>query len=306
VTEEPFFVSTDLFQPIERFSESAAQVKSLCHLALDYPIRPEPRYGSGKPGHPQLAAILAQRDEAYRKTLGLLAGFSKPLAQIAESSDDGAPGEPCWANIYFSALDAIALYGPLGSGNPSRYVEIGSGNSTKFARRAVRDLGLKTTITSLDPCPRAEVDALCDRVIRQPLECADIALFEELEAGDVVFLDGSHRVFMNSDATVFFLEVLPRLKSGVRVHVHDVFLPFDYPAMWACRHYSEQYVLAAYLLAGGNRFGVLLPLAYLGCHSSMAQLIDRICPQAVFQRAFSHYRRLTGGYIATSFWLDVN
>src|SRR5260370_713340 len=81
-------------------------------------------------------------------------------------------------NIYFSALDAIALYGLLGLRKPSRYLEVGSGNSTMFARRAIRDLGLGTQITSIDPQPRAEIDALCDRVVRTRLEEFDLALFD--------------------------------------------------------------------------------------------------------------------------------
>jgi hypothetical protein len=280
-------------------------VERINHLVLDFPIRPEPRYGEGRPPHPEINAIVARGDETYQTMLSALAGFSEDLARIPEMPSASEVGEPCWANVYFSALDAIAIYGLIGLGKPSRYVEVGSGNSTKFARRAVRDLGLKTRITSFDPCPRAEVDALCDQVIRQPLEDTNIALFEELEAGDVVFIDGSHRIFMNSDANVFFLEVLPRLKAGVRVHIHDVFLPFDYPAAWANRYYSEQYLLAAYLLAGCHRLEVRLPLAYLGRHAVMGELINKTWRQRVFQRAFFHYRRLTGGYIGTSFWLDV-
>ena len=97
-----------------------------------------------------------------------------------------------------------------------------------FARHAIRTGNLKTTIMSIDPKPRAEIDSLCDRVMRLPLELCDLNLFRELEPGDILFFDGSHRIFANSDVTVFFIEVLPRLKPGVLVHVHDIFLPADY------------------------------------------------------------------------------
>lgn len=274
-------------------------------VILDYPIRPEPRYGEGKPAHPELASILGRHDAAYQSTLRTLAQFSDKLAQIPESANVTAPGEPHWDNGFFSALDAITLYGLLGSRTPSRYLEIGSGHSTKFARRAVRDLALPTHIISLDPHPRAEVDALSDRVIRQPLEGVDTTVFDDLAAGDVLFFDGSHRIFENSDVTVFFLEILPRLKSGVMVHIHDIFLPFDYPRSWTDRHYSEQYLLAAYLLAAYSRIEVLLPLAYVSEHPVMGAFIHETWEQPLFQRAFSRYRRLTGGYIATSFWLRM-
>src|SRR5262245_52540208 len=108
-------------------------------------------------------------------------------------------------------------------------LSIGSGHSTKFARRAVVDYGLPTQITSIDPHPRAEIDALCHRTIRKPLEETDLNVFDELEPGDVVFFDGSHQYFMNSDVTVFFLDVPPRLKPGTLVQVHDNTLPYDYP-----------------------------------------------------------------------------
>ena len=273
-------------------------------VVLKYPIRPEPRYGEGKPPHPELAALFAQQDPAYLETLTALAAFTEPLAQIEETSSADS-SNPHWQNIFFSALDAIALYGLLGSRRPARYVEIGSGNSTKFARRAVRDLGLRTEIVSLDPHPRAEIDALCDRVIRQPLEAVDTALFDELGAGDILFLDSSHVVFQNSDVTVFFLEVLPRLKAGLIVHVHDIFLPFDYPRGWSDRHYSEQYLLAAYLLGGANGVRVVLPLAHISQQPHLASAVHTLWPHPRMQRAFTSYRQLTGGYLGTSLWLEI-
>jgi len=79
----------------------------------------------------------------------------------------------------------------------------------------------------------------------------------------MLFIDGSHHCFMNSDATVIFLEILPRLKSNVIVQIHDIFLPYDYPPGWENRYYSEQYLLAAYLLAGTKIFNIILPMQYI-------------------------------------------
>jgi hypothetical protein len=122
-------------------------------------------------------------------------------------------------------------------------------HSTKFARRAIRDHGLPTRIVSIDPDPRDEIDALCDTAIRESLEQIDLNVVDELERGDIVFIDGSHHCFMNSDVTVFFLDILPRLKPGTLVQFHDLMLPYDYPLEWIERYYSEQYLLAAYLQA---------------------------------------------------------
>src|ERR1019366_3993414 len=106
-------------------------------------------------------------------------------------------------------------------------VEIGSGNSTKFVARAIADHGLETKIISIDPQPRAEIDSLCNEVMRKPLEKCNLDIFGTLGESDIVFADNSHQSFMNSDVTVFFCEVLPMLARGVTVGIHDIFLPQD-------------------------------------------------------------------------------
>jgi hypothetical protein len=111
----------------------------------------------------------------------------------------------------------------------------------------------------VDPKPRAEVDALCDTVIRAPFETLTPENYRVIESGDVVFIDNSHHCFQGSDATAVFLDFIPSLPSGVVVGIHDVFLPFDYPDVWRQRFYNEQYAFAAYLLGLGDRAHVELP-----------------------------------------------
>jgi len=152
----------------------------------------------------------------------------------------------------------------LRDAEPGPVREVGSGVSTKFARRAVQMYGLRTQLTSIDPQPRNEIDQLCDHVIRRPLEQCRMAMFEDLEPGDVFFLDSSHRSFRGSDVTVFFLEILPRLKPGVIVHVHDIYLPFDYIVGHLHRQWNEQYLLASALLFGPERFDILFPAWFIG------------------------------------------
>src|SRR5262249_24729176 len=138
---------------------------------------------------------------------------------------------------FFPGLDVVALYYFLSAFEPTTFLEVGSGNSTMVARRAIRDQRLATTITSIDPMPRANIDGICDVVLREPLEnLSDLSIFEQLRAGDILFLDSSHRVFMNSDVSVFFIDILPVLNPGVLVHIHDVFLPDDYPPEWIERY----------------------------------------------------------------------
>jgi len=170
-------------------------------------------------------------------------------------------------------MDAVALYGLLCEFRPRRLVEIGSGHSTRFARRAIKDHSMATKITSIDPAPRAEINELCDECIRTSLEDADLHVFDELEAGDFLFIDSSHRAFPNSDVTVAFMDLLPRIPAGVVVHIHDVFWPRDYPPDWSERYYSEQYVLGAYLLGdAGSRIEILLPNGFISQDAELATL----------------------------------
>ena len=87
-------------------------------------------------------------------------------------------------------------------------------------------------------------------VITSTLQEADVSIFLSLEAGDMLFLDTSH-VFQPYGDTIYILTfLLPRLKSGVYVHIHDVFLPLDYPSLWMNeqrRQYTEQWALGAFL-----------------------------------------------------------
>jgi Methyltransferase domain len=244
-------------------------------LVLDYPVRPRARYGWGAPLHPGLEALIRPGVDRYRV---VLEGFLAHRADFASITLDSpaAPGDPQWSNTFIPGLDGVALYSFVADERPVTYMEVGSGNSTKFVRRAIRDHSPSTTIVSIDPHPRAEVDALCDEVVRLPVEDADLTVFDRLRAGDVLFVDNSHRAFQNSDATVMLTEVIPSLPAGVLVGIHDIFLPEDYPPQWADRYYSEQYLLAAWLLGGGGGCEVVLPAHYIRSIPELDTLCDPI------------------------------
>lgn len=229
-------------------------------LVLEYPTSadPGPRHGHGKPAHSQLNRLLEAGRDRYRDNLDAIRALLGQIADVPRSAG-GDERSPCWDNEWLSGLDAAALYYFLVTRRPSHYIEIGSGMSTRWARLAIERQALDTTITSIDPRPREEVEDLCDAIIRQPLERTDLERFKTLRAGDVVFMDGSHRSFTNSDATVFLLDVVPDLPPGVLVGIHDVLLPADYPPDWTGRFYSEQYLLAAYLLGGAAGIRIELP-----------------------------------------------
>lgn len=242
-------------------------------IFLDYRVDPVPRYGHGKPPHPELARILATGDESYRATLAGFLALSSDLLRIPVTQPANSTA-PCWKNHWLEGLDTLSLYGFVASRNPALHLEVGSGYSTKVVRRAIRDQQLKTRLVSIDPHPRAEIDKLCDEVIRQPLENCDLSIIDRLQPGDVFFMDGSHRSFMNSDVTVLFLEILPRLRPGVLVHIHDINLPFDYQPERAHWYYSEQYLLAASLLAGHGNYEVALPNCYISSRPEVAGVLE--------------------------------
>jgi hypothetical protein len=243
-------------------------------IPVDYRVDPQPRYGYGKPAHALLEQLIGRGRQAYRETLQSFLQYEQQLAAIPRAVHQ-ASSDPFWDNAWFQGIDIIALYPLVSLRRPGRYFEIGSGQSTRVVRRAISDQKLATRITSLDPEPRTAVDVICDEVVRGRLEDCDVALITRLQPGDMLFFDGSHRCFQNSDVTVFFLEVLPQLSPGVLVHVHDIFLPRDYPPDWAERYYSEQYLLGTYLLARSpENLRIVLPNAFVSEDEELRHALD--------------------------------
>ena len=263
-------------------------------IALDYSVTPKPRWGEawGLGQHEPLVNVVRSYDQKTLASVETILGFKDALRAVPEQRMNDK--DPYWINGWIPGWDGAALYGFTASRQPKRYVEVGSGNSTKFVRRAINDWNLKTTITSIDPYPRAEIDALCDQIIRQPLESVGLELFEQLSQGDICFIDNSHRSFQNSDVTVSMLEILPRLKPGVLLGLHDIFLPDDYPQDWADRYYNEQYLLASYLLGGHLGTEIVLPAFDASRRPEFASQLNAIWDLPSLQKVERH-----GG----AFWL---
>lgn len=263
-------------------------------LVPEYPLRLESRWGWGKPLLSHLAEWLAEREVDYEAFVDDVLALAEWARTIPRQGAERA--QPVWENDYWGTVDALAQCAALRRRNPATYLEVGSGWSTLFARRAISDFGLRTRIVSIDPAPRAEVDACCDEVIRTPLENVDRAVLERLADGDIVLVDGSHTALMNSDATVFFLEMLPRIPRGVLVGIDDIFLPADYHPTWAHRIYGEQYLLAAFLLGGADGWTTRFPAWWLVECSPLGLRFSSLWP--VVENRF--------GRSASSFWLERN
>jgi hypothetical protein len=245
-----------------------------CLMPLDYPpsMACKPRWGYS---HPPLAAITKMCEREHASYIKILAGIRELNSYFAAIPRTKTKElEPHWLGGSMIPFDLATIYYFLYSLRPATYVEVGSGTSTCFARRAISDHGLPTKIVSIDPVPRAAIDGICDSVIRSGLELLpDLSIFSKLNEGDIVFIDGTHRSFMNSDVTVFMLEVLPRLKPGVVVHFHDIFLPYDYVPYFEHWYWNEQYILAAHLAAARERVRILMPCYYVGRTAGLQELL---------------------------------
>lgn len=155
------------------------------------------------------------------------------------------------ANDYFSGFDAAVYYSLIRHLKPQRVIEIGSGYSTRFAHQALARNENDGTLTCIEPNPeRLNGLSLKVELIRKRVEEIDIEFFTQLEANDILFIDSSHTVKFGSDVCYEFLELLPAIRPGVWVHVHDIFFPHDYPAEWLLKRrlaLNEQYLLEAFL-----------------------------------------------------------
>jgi Methyltransferase domain len=262
-------------------------------IVPEYRLSPRARYGWD--GQEPIVAVreilegwLEEHLEQVARELAELADWCRSVPR------HGGPRDPRWENDWWGSLDAVWQVATLRERDSARYVEVGSGQSTLFARRAIDDFGLRTRIVSVDPAPRLDVEWACDEVVRQPLEDSDLSMFSELAPGDVVLVDGSHVVTMNSDSVVFFLEVLPSLPAGVLVGIDDVYLPWDYHSTWADRWYGEQYLLAAYILGGGGHSKIAFPGWVAAQQLASEPLLEPLW----------HVIENRSGRLATSFWIE--
>ena len=152
---------------------------------------------------------------------------------------------------WFPSLDGAAAYAIVRDRKPRRIVEVGSGHSTRILAKASGGVG---EIIAIDPSPRADIAGLPGvRVVLSTVQAAPLDAFAALGAGDVLFIDSSHILMPGSDVDILFGRILPELPKGALVHIHDIFLPFDYPAIWGWRNYNEQQGVLPLLTSGAWR-----------------------------------------------------
>jgi hypothetical protein len=163
-------------------------------------------------------------------------------------------------NPFFGFVDAAVCYALIRNGEPATVVEIGSGHSSRVIRAALDQNG-SGRLVSIDPNPRASVADVSDEHLPMVVQKMQSEWFEELSDDSILFIDSSHQAGTGSDVNFLFLEVLPALQPGVLIHIHDIYLPDDYPIHWNIDrkfNYSEQYLLQA-LLTFSSGFRVVWP-----------------------------------------------
>jgi predicted O-methyltransferase YrrM len=207
------------------------------------------------PAQPRLPAGIDFNDASHRQLLEV--EFPRYIADFdyAENSGASDAGRYSPDNPQFGWLDAKALFVLFRAWRPKRVIEVGSGHSSLLmADVNKRFLGGDMHITCIEPYPEPflrRTDCGIDRLIQAKVQDVPLEAFDALAAGDVLFIDSSHVSKAGSDVNHLFFEILPRLASGVRIHIHDVFLPFEYPRAWLLeqgRSWNEQYLLQALLM----------------------------------------------------------
>jgi len=273
---------------LRRLAMGLSTVLGLRARGFFIPYRYADRLTRPQPPYQAIEALFARQAPVMAAVLDQIDDHADDLAAIAP---EAGPPEPRWLQGWFCRLDAAAAYVMVRRSRPATLVEVGSGHSTRFLARAVRDGGLATAITCIDPAPRADIAGLGVAFHADVAQTAPLALFDALGPGDILFIDSSHLAQPGSDVDWLVGRVLPRLARGVLVHIHDILLPDDYPADWAWRGYNEQTVAAALMAGGGFR-----PL--FSSHYAATRMADRVAAGVVVRLPM-----IEGG-LETSLWLE--
>ena len=202
------------------------------------PLLPPP---GAQPPYPAIERLFEEHADQFAAVLDAVDARAESLESCK------AMFEQSW----FPSLDAAVAYALVRERKPRHIIEVGSGHSTRLLSKAVGGVG---EILAIDPAPRADIAGLPGvRVKSSTLQAAPDGVFDSLVQGDVLFIDSSHILMPGSDVDILLNRVLPRLPSGTLVHIHDIFLPFDYPAIWGWRAYNEQQGVVPLLTSGAFR-----------------------------------------------------
>lgn len=177
-------------------------------------------------------------------------------------------------NEFYSYTDGIILYSVIRHFKPKRIIEIGSGFSSAVMLDT-NELFFQNQIdlTFIDPYAKRlfslmkQEDKQKVKVIETDVQLISLDVFQKLESGDILFVDSTHVTKTGSDVNYILFEILPIIKSGVLIHFHDIFYPFEYPKEWVFRgvNWNEDYILKAFLMYN-EKFEIKIFSEYLHRH----------------------------------------
>ena len=265
-------------------------------------------------------AVLAKKPELWDKPQAMPGIDMRPEGQLAFLRDvlskyqaeyalfplEKPEGGPAYylKNRAYGFTSAATLHSIVREYKPKRIIEIGSGFSTLVSAQAAvmngKD-GSPTELIAVEPYPNENLRNGFPGLTRlESTKVEDLSpeFFDVLEENDILFIDSSHVIKMGGDVTFEILEVLPRLKKGVIVHIHDIFFPYNYPKRWVMergRFWSEQYLVQAFLCFNPH-FEILWCGSYMyaNCLEQLKTYMPK--PSALGDEA---------AYTSSSLWLRV-
>lgn len=215
--------------------------------------------------------------------LELLKGLNFSDELVKMPFDKTADLKYYFNNSVFLSGDSEISYGMIRHFKSRKIIEIGSGLSTLMTLNAIQknkeeDANYNCEMICVEPFEHKWLDKLDIKLVRSMVEDVDISLFDKLEKNDILFIDSSHMIKPQGDVLFLFLHVLPKLKPGVLVHIHDIFTPRDYLADWVLvknRMWNEQYLLEAFL-SHNHDFKIISAVNFLRHHHLEA--LSACCP----------------------------
>ena len=208
--------------------------------------------------------------------------FSQELINMNLEKAKSTPFDFCIYNESFESGDAEFLYQMVRFFKPNNIIEIGSGESTKIVIKALKnnfiENSIKTKHICIEPYENKWLEDTGVKVIRNLVEDCDSKMFDILGPNDILFIDSSHIIKPQGDVLKEYLEIIPNLKKGVIVHVHDIFTPRDYLDRWIREDvyfWNEQYLLET-LISNTDKYEVLASLNYLK-HIEF-NMLKKVCP----------------------------
>ncbi|MBD2317398.1 class I SAM-dependent methyltransferase [Phormidium tenue] len=218
----------------------------------------------------QYQSDLVGIDINYENALNLLAQidfyineFRQSIPTYQSKDKNKEDNQIYLINSSFMAVDAHIYYSFIRHFKPRQIIEIGSGFSTLFANHAICRNPEKSQLTCIEPYPSSYLEELNSKneniqIIPKKLQDIDISFFSDLKANDILFIDSTHMLRTGSDVQIEYCEIMPRLASGVLIHVHDISLPKHYPSVYFDNElfWNEQYLLQAFLTFN-SRFEII-------------------------------------------------